>query len=158
MPVNKKCTNPACRRVFSTLDGRTACPRCGREYRITRQGLTVDRYTKPVQRERGFGRVACSLRSGRWHVWIGPAVQADSPAVNRSRCTCVLTVSRLPDAGKLRCVKALRGGEGFLRLRDAKGVIDALLTAPAVLHTDAETARSIVDSGLFPIKRGSRTR
>ena len=30
--MNKKCTNPACRKVFSTLSFYGSCPHCGKEY------------------------------------------------------------------------------------------------------------------------------
>ena len=30
--MNKKCTNPACRKTFSTLDFSGSCPHCGKEY------------------------------------------------------------------------------------------------------------------------------
>lgn len=30
--MNKKCTNPACRKVFSTLNFYGGCPHCGKEY------------------------------------------------------------------------------------------------------------------------------
>lgn len=155
--MKKKCTNPACRRVFSTAGGRTECPHCGKEYSRMPAMQQPARKGRNVPREANSGCVEIRRQSGVQHVWIGPAKRGSSARVDRFACTCVLKLPRLTERElKLKRLKALRGDDRFLGLTDAKAAIEAMLAAPAVLHTDAVTARNVLDSGLFPASGAKR--
>lgn len=157
--MKKRCTDPACRRVFSTAGGRMACPHCGKEYRLHRNITDFSRPLRLEPRERGFGRLECVRRGGRLHMWLGPAVKATDTRPDRSRCTCVLMLTQVHEAKReIGRRRVLRGDDGFLRLRDAKAAVEVLMAGPAVLHTDLATARAIVDSGLFPVRRSLHAR
>ena len=155
--MKKRCTNPACLRVFSTAGGRTECPRCGKEYSRMPHMQQLAWNGRIVPREANSGRMEIWRHSGVQHIWVGPAKRGSSARVDRFVCTCVLKLPQLTERElKLKRLKALRGDDRFLGLMDAKDAIEAMLAAPTVLHADTVTARNVLDSGLFPVQGAKR--
>lgn len=155
--MKKKCTNPACRRVFSTAGGNAACPHCGKVYRINQNALYNMKHAQPAVRGRDMGRVEIRMQGGMQHIWIGPVKRAGDVRPDHGRCGCVLRIAQQSETElKLKRIKVLYGGDAFVGLRECKDAVEAMLAAPTVLHTDAVTARNMLDSGLFSLMKASR--
>jgi len=148
--MKKRCTNPACRRVFSTVGGYADCPHCGKTYRLNKSAAKLASHVQDWKYARGAGGTAYVMRGKMQHLWLGP-LRKDGK-LDRSRCGCVLTLKQVSDDNlKLRRLKVIRGEDRFLSLLDAKHVIEAMMAHSTVLHTDAVTAREVVKSGYFPV-------